>query len=197
MKKAIILLANGFEEIEAITPIDLLRRADIEVLTLKVKSQEDSDDLIVTGSRGIKIIADSFLKDSDIDFNCIIIPGGLDGAENLASNSIVNDLLKKCFYEKILIAAICAAPAIVLYPLGLLKDSIYTCYPGFEDNIKDATYSLERIVLSNGILTSKGAGAAAELSYYIIQLLLDKNKASSVFQTTMQHEKLLERNIKK
>jgi len=178
-KKAIVLLAEGFEEVEAVTPIDYLRRAGVEVTTAAI-----SFILNVKGARGIKIDADTTLaglvEDEDISWDAVIIPGGSNGAANLAASKQTGDLLKDMAAAGKLVCAICASPAVVLSPLGLLAGKEFTCYPGLEEKVKDGKWSDERVVVDGNIITSRGAGTSGEFAIAIIEKLLDKETAKKI-----------------
>ncbi|MDR0502783.1 MAG: DJ-1/PfpI family protein [Treponema sp.] len=172
-KKALVLLADGFEEVEAVTPIDYLRRAGVEVTTASV-----SADLIVTGRwGGIRITADTVLREiagSAGEWDAVILPGGIPGAENLAASKETVALLKEMATAGKLICAICASPAVVLFPLGLLDGKKFTCYPGMEEKLTDALWLPDRVVADGNIITSQGAGTAGEFAIAIIEKLVDE-----------------------
>jgi 4-methyl-5(b-hydroxyethyl)-thiazole monophosphate biosynthesis len=189
-KKALILLADGFEDVEAVTPVDYLRRAGIEVTTVSI-----SENLTVTSKwGGIKMIACTTLtelsKQETSDWDAVIIPGGMPGAANLAASEETGAFLKKMAASGKLVCAICAAPAIVLAPLGLLAGKKFTCYPGMEEKVNstccDASccagskWSDERVVIDENIITSRSAGTAGEFAIAIIENLLDKAAAQKI-----------------
>ncbi|MDR0474758.1 MAG: DJ-1/PfpI family protein, partial [Treponema sp.] len=141
-KNAIILLAEGFEEVEALTPVDYLRRAGIDVLTVAV-----GEGRTVKGARGIPVIADTTLKEcqgtADL-WDAVILPGGMPGSANLAASGETGGLLKKMEAAGKWLCAICAAPALALAPLGLLSGRRFTCYPGMETKVQAGEWSQER-----------------------------------------------------
>lgn len=166
MKKIIIPLAEGFEEIEAITNIDVLRRVNIEVTTVSL------DNLKVKGSHGIVVLADKLIDEVNVEsFDGIVLPGGMPGATNLrADHRIVN--LVKSFNEKgKLVSAICAAP-IVLEKAGVLKGRKATSYPGFDQEMISSNYVADRVVVDKNIITGKGPGAALEFALEVVKYLL-------------------------
>jgi len=166
-KKAVILLATGFEEIEAVTVIDILRRAGIEVIVARLESTE------VTGSHGITVYADKKLDDLKSDFDAVIIPGGLPGAMHLHNSSEVNDFIKIMNSKGVLIAAICAAPSVVLAPLGILDNKNATCYPGdHADFGKSTRYENKAVVEDGNIITSQGPGTSMEFAFAIVKKLI-------------------------
>ena len=179
-KKAVVLLADGFEEVEAVTPIDYLRRAGVEVTTAAI-----TDSLAVKGRwGGLKVTADTTLakiaKQGTGGWDAVIIPGGMPGAENLAASKETGALLKSMAAEGKLICAICASPAVVLSPLGLLKSKKFTCYPGMEEKTKEGEWSGDRVVVDGNVITSRGAGTAGEFAIAIIEKLIDKAAAKKI-----------------
>lgn len=175
MKHVAIMLADGFEEIEALTPVDVLRRADIKVTTVSISNLTN-----VTGAHDINIKADALFN--DIDFNsisCIVLPGGMPGAKNLQQHQKLNDELIRFSNEDKLIGAICAAPMIP-GSLGLLKDKKATCFPGFEDQLIDAKHTNEKVVFDGNILTAKGAGVSMMFALKLVELLTSKEKAKEI-----------------
>ena len=180
MKKVALLLADGFEEVEVVTPADFLRRAGIQVVISSVGGE------LVTGSNNIVIKADSTIDALPADLDGIILPGGMPGATNLAQSEVVTKLLNKMNNDNKLVAAICAAPALVLGGAGLLEGRKFTCYPGFEKEVTAADFSTERVVQDGNIITSRGPGTAAEFSIAVIEYLLGSDAANSVKEGTLQ-----------
>jgi 4-methyl-5(b-hydroxyethyl)-thiazole monophosphate biosynthesis len=180
-KKAIILLADGFEDVEAVTPIDYLRRAGIEVTTASI-----TQSLTVTSRwGGIKITADTLLSQiarQGNDWDAVILPGGMPGASSLAASEETSALLKEMSAKGKLICAICAAPAVVLAPLGLLAGKKFTCYPGMEEKAATANgaWLEDRVVTDGNVITSRAAGTAGEFAAAIIEKLLDKETAKKI-----------------
>jgi len=183
MKKALVLLADGFEDVEAVTPIDYLKRAGIEVTTASI-----SNNLIVTSRwGGIKITADTALTKqiTESGWDAVILPGGMPGAVNLAESSEASALIKKMSTNGKLICAICASPVIVLAPLGLLKNKKFTCYPGMEEKTSDGIRLEDRVVIDGSIITSRAAGTAGEFAVAIIEKLLDKAAAEKIAKSVL------------
>jgi protein deglycase len=180
MKNACVLLADGFEEVEAITPIDYLRRAKIDVKVIGVTGK------IVSGSHGIKVETDSGSEALDKDYDCIIVPGGGRGADNLAASPAVTFLIQRHFAAGALVAAICAAPAVVLHgACGILKGKSFTCYPGLEAKVSGAQFSEERVVIDGNLLTSRGAGTAGEFAEAIVAQLVGQAEADELAQKVL------------
>jgi len=184
-KKAIVLLADGFEDVEAVTPIDYLQRAGIEVTTASI-----SESLTVTSKwGGIKMIASSTLTEIVMrgtdGWDAVIVPGGMPGSTNLAASKETGALLKKMAADGKLICAICAAPALVLAPLDLLAEKKFTCYPGMEEKTTNAKWSGERVVTDGNIITSRGAGTAGQFAVAIIEKLLNKAAAQKIADTVL------------
>lgn len=175
MKKVFVFLANGFEEIEAIATIDVIRRGGIEVTTVSI-----SDDYMVTGAHNIPVKADVLFKEVDYSAgDMLILPGGMPGASNLNAHAGLKDELKKYVASGKKIAAICAAP-LVFGGLGFLEGKKATSYPGFEDTLKGATYVKEGVVVDGNITTGRGPGFAVDFGLSIVSQLAGAEKASEV-----------------
>jgi 4-methyl-5(b-hydroxyethyl)-thiazole monophosphate biosynthesis len=158
----VFFLANGFEELEAIAPIDILRRGGVKVVTAGVGGK------VITGSHGIPVTCDITAEELDYeDINGVVLPGGMPGTKNLAASPIVADVLNYCYKNRIKIGAICAAPS-VLGGLGLLDGARVTCFPGYEDTLKGASVSSEYVVRQGNFITAKGAGVAAEFGLTLL-----------------------------
>ncbi len=164
MKRAVIVLAQGFEEIEAVAPIDLLRRSPVSVTILGL------DSLKVKGSHAITLEADLLLQDYSGDFDALVLPGGMPGTTNLANSPYLIDFVQRADRASKLLAAICAAPS-VLGKAGVLKNRKATCYPGFEDKLTGAAVQKEPVVCDKNIITSRAAGTALPFSLEIIHYL--------------------------
>ena len=168
MPKALVVLAQGCEELEAVTVIDLLRRANIEVISAALSPEP------VIGSRGVVLIADTTLdKAARIDdLDMIILPGGLPGADNLADSPLLVRLLKRMASEEKYITAICAAPR-VLAKIGLLEGKRVTAYPGFidGDHFPGLHYTGNAVEVDGRIVTSRGPGTAMDFALTLIEIL--------------------------
>lgn len=159
-------LATGFEEIEAITTVDMLRRTGIEVSTVAVTEEG----LQVTGAHNITVNADMHIDDTVADGNLtgVFLPGGMPGTLNLEANTQVKELISYCADNDRYIFAICAAPS-VLGHIGLLKGKKATCYPGFESELEGADYSDSPAVKDRKIITGKGPGATIDFASLIVE----------------------------
>lgn len=175
MLKNFIFLAQGFEETEAITVIDLLRRASIEITTVSI-----TGDRTVIGSHQIPIIADTLFEDTDFSSaNFLILPGGMPGSVHLSEHSGLNKLLLKHNETKKNVAAICAAPT-VLGKLDMLQSKNAICYPGFENELYGAKISEQTVVQDSNIVTAKGPGFAVDFGLYLIKLIKGEDAANEV-----------------
>ena len=180
MKKIAVQLAPGFEEIEAITIIDVLRRADLEVTTISM-----TDELKVTGSHDIPVIADTLFHEVDYSaMDMLILPGGMPGSANLDSHRGLREQIIDFNKKHKMLGAICAAP-LVFGHLNLLKGRQAVCYPGFEKELKGAIIGKEPIALSDHILTGRGVGAALKFSLKVVEILTDKEKADSLAEAML------------
>ena len=170
-----MFLANGFEEIEALCPLDLLRRANIEVTTVGIGSE------VIRGSHNITVhadIVDIMYKDSSPDM--IILPGGMPGSKNLDQSRVVDTALKIASKKGAYIAAICAAP-FVLGKRGLLEGKNATCFPGFEDELKGANIVKNSgVVVDGNIITARGMGVAQKFGLTLVSLLKGEEVAKNI-----------------
>lgn len=173
----LVHFAEGFEEIEAITAVDVLRRAGIETLMVSLTGTLD-----VTGSHGISVKTDLLFE--DVDYNkaeMLVLPGGLPGAHNLRAHKGLEKQLLSFGEQGRWIAAICAAPY-VLGELGLLNGKMATCYPGFEKHLKGAETLYEEAVIADNIVTGQGAGPAMKFALKIVEALKGKDLAEELAQ---------------
>jgi 4-methyl-5(b-hydroxyethyl)-thiazole monophosphate biosynthesis len=174
MTKALVILADGFEEIEALTIVDILRRSGVITITAGVSTNP------ITSARNVQLNADKHVNSIDCnDFDMIILPGGMPGAENIDQNKTVERLLQ-CFNKKEkYIAAICASP-FILSNKGLLKDKKATSYPSFENQVNAKEYLDESVVVDGKIITSRGPATAAEFSFKLAELLVGQEKVEEL-----------------
>ncbi len=170
--KVLVPLAEGFEEIEAITVVDVLRRVGIEVVMAGIPGT------MITGSRGVKVIADIMLRDVEPEeFDAIVLPGGYPGFVNLGKSQKILEIIKDFNSKNKIIAAICGAPA-VLSKAGVLEGRKATIYPGMEREIPRPRS--ERVLVDGNIITSQGPGTAMEFAIKIVEVLVGKDKAERV-----------------
>jgi 4-methyl-5(b-hydroxyethyl)-thiazole monophosphate biosynthesis len=169
-----VFLAEGFEEIEALATVDVLRRAKIEVKTIGVDSE------IIESAHNLTVVAD--VRDIKSDFSYlsgIVLPGGMPGVINLQTSAFVKHAIDFCVSENLLIAAICAAPSILGH-MGVLNNKKVTCYPGFEQELKGATVIDQDVCRDGNILTARGPGSAIDFALEIIEYLKDEKTAQKI-----------------
>ena len=166
-----IFLAEGFEEVEALAPLDILRRAGIEVETVSI-----SDNQVVVGSHNVPVLADRILPAVDFDdAEMIVLPGGLPGSTNLDACEDLRAGIKELYDAGKPLAANCAAPMVYGH-MGLLQGLKATCYPGMESNLEGATYTGALVEKDGQFITGKGPAAAFEFGYAIAEHFLGKEK---------------------
>lgn len=164
MVKVAVMLANGFEEIEALAPVDIFRRADFQCDMIGLTS------IRVEGSHAIKVEADSLFDGDLSQYDLIVLPGGMPGSINLRDDDRLIAELQKAVTNGKRVAAICAAP-IVLDRAGLLAGRRYTCFPGKEADIASGSHVENNVVVDGPIITSRGAGTSLEFAYKLVDLL--------------------------
>ena len=176
MKTALILLATGFEETEAVTIIDVLRRGSIEITSASL-----AETLLVKGAHAIEVMADASFSDiKNKSFDAVILPGGMGGTENLLASDDVQDLLQKHADQDKVVSAICAAP-LVLEKAGLLAGKKATIYSGMEDKLHSVSQvRAEKVVEDGQVMTSKGPGTAMEFALALVEKLAGKIMADQV-----------------
>ena len=175
MDKAGILLAEGFEEIEGLTVVDILRRADVEVVTISISDKRE-----VTGAHQITVLADATF--SEVDFaqlNGIILPGGMPGTKNLMEHEGVKQIVKEFYAAGKLVAAICAAPS-VLGQAGILQGKKAVCYPGFEEQLTGAECLTDKVVRDGTVITSRAMGTAIPFGLALIAYFRGEEKAEEI-----------------
>lgn len=179
-------LADGFEETEALCPLDMLRRAGITTVTAAV-GQRSPDDLVVTGAHGISVIADTAACNLDYDGlkpEMILLPGGMPGADNLDNDETVDFFVKKAAGDGAYIAAICAAP-IIPGKRGLLDGKRAVCYPGYEKQLTGAVFTGARVEVDGNMITSCGMGASLEFAHALITLLKGEDMADRLMSAVL------------
>jgi len=175
-KRALLVLADGFEDIEAVAPFDILKRAGVAVKTSSLGSQD------VESARGLRITTDTTLDAiGEEGFDCIILPGGSGGAEKLAKSAKLKILIQKMSKNGKIIAAICASPAWVLAPAGVLDGKNATCYPGAEKSFSAKTnYINEEVVVDKNVITSQGPATALLFGIKIVEILRGSDIADTI-----------------
>lgn len=174
-KKVGMMVANGYEEVEMLTVVDLLRRADMTCDIISVTGEKE-----LTSSHKVTVIADLMYEEADFDsYDALAIPGGMPGTINLGAHAGVCEQLKKACAEGKLIAAICAAPT-VFGKLGLLQGKRAICYPGMEDQLTGADVTYEPAVRDGNIITSRGMGTAIDFGLAILAYFEGEDAAASL-----------------
>ena len=164
MKRSFLFLAEGFEEIEALTVVDVMRRAGMDLKTVSITECHK-----VLGAHGIPVLADILLSEADMEnAEWLIAPGGMPGSTHLSNCETLNRALKQHAQAGGKIAAICAAPAVVLYPLGILDGKEATCYPGFEKECVKAKMSDSPVVVCENVITANGPATALRFALTIV-----------------------------
>ncbi len=207
MAKVAVFIAPGFEEIEAFTVVDYLRRANVSVSLVAVPPENSTkNEIVVVGSHGITVIADNTLRDF-IDLmegkepDAIYLPGGMPGAKNLAANQYLFQLITKMDRKGKLVTALCASPAVVLAQTGILENRKWTCYPGMEENLaeycgsslkaKELTENSRHVkdvpfVLDNNLLTGRGPGTAEQFAMKLVEILTSADTAKEIHDGSCQ-----------
>lgn len=177
MKRVVLPIANGFEEIEAITIIDILRRAGVVVVIAGVTKQS------IVGAHGVKMTADAVVADLSADeFDMLVLAGGYDNAITLSNDATTQKLISTMHKNGKLVAAICAAP-LALHKAGVISGE-YTCYPSVEETIK-GKFVAKSVVESNRVITSRGPATASDFAFYLVEKLVSKAKKEEVQKTML------------
>ena len=180
MKTIFVFLADGFEEIEALTPVDVLRRAGLSVKTVSIMDAQT-----VTGAHHVPVLADMMFADvNPEDAEMILLPGGMPGATNLDAHEELAKMILEFAKAKNTLAAICAAP-LVFGKRGLLEGKKATCYPGFETYLQGAEYTAALVEKDDNIITGKGPGAAMEFAFAIVEKYCGIDKVNELKQGMM------------
>lgn len=188
MAKVYEFLANGFEEIEGLAPVDILRRGGVEVVTVSITGKRE-----VQSSHGITILADTTFEEGGRfdDADILLLPGGMPGSKNLNAHDGVRDAIRRQYESGKRVGAICAAP-MVLGSLGILKGKRATCSPGFEKYMTGAEYTGELFTVDGNIITGEGPAATLPYAYKILSFFIGEEK-SRVLQAKMQYAHLMEK----
>ena len=183
MKKVSVFLADGFEEIEGLTVVDLLRRAGVEVATVSI-----TGDYTIHGAHGIDVQADKLFEDMNYDGqDMLVLPGGMPGTLNLGAHEGLEALLNKFYDERKYLAAICAAPS-VFGQYGFLKGRKATSYPGFEEQLTGAECVTDAVVVDEFVITSRGMGTAIPFSLSLIEVLIGSDKANEIGKSIIYYQ---------
>jgi len=175
-KRALITVADGVEDLECVTLIDVLRRADIEVLVASIEERR-----MITCARGTRLTADAMLVDVLAqDFDLIVLPGGMPGAQHLADFEPLAERVRKQAKAGELFAAICAAPALALQQYGVLRQRRMTCYPAFSDRLSGCTFVDEAVVVDGNCITSQGPGTALAFALTLVEQLVGRGARTEV-----------------
>ncbi len=178
MKKLYVFLADGFEEIEGLTVVDLCRRVQLDCVTVSV-----TGNLEITGSHGIRLFADRLFEDDTLkDADMLVLPGGMPGSNTLLAHEGLKQLLLTYHAQKKYVAAICAAP-MVLGTHGILQGKHATCFPGFEEKLLGATISSSPVAVDENVITSRGFGTAIDFGLAIVETLTDHATAAALSAT--------------
>lgn len=175
---ALVLFADGFEEIEAIGTVDILRRGGMKVISVSI-----NEDAIVTGAHGVQMIADTVINEvANINSTWIVLPGGMPGAKNLYECNAVHALVNSQISRDAYVAAICASPAVVLAQMGVMDGRRMTCYPGFESLCRKSTVESSRSVVDGHFVTANGPSSVANMCYDILKIAKGEAVADEVMQ---------------
>ena len=176
MRKSFLFLADGFEEVEALGVVDVLRRGTIEVKTVSISDKKE-----VTGAHGVPVVADLLLSDvKEEEAEFLICPGGMPGAKNLGDCTALVQMIQKHFDKGGYVAAICAAPALVLSQLKAGRKLRMTCYPGFEKYLPEAEVLTDGVVTDGKVITGKGPGFAIPFGLTVLEQMRSAEVAKEV-----------------
>lgn len=182
MKKVGIFMADGCEEIEGLTVVDVVRRAGFEIMTISIMGKPE-----VTGSHNITFQTDAVSSEVNYDeLDGIVLPGGMPGTLKLGEDEMVNEVIKKFAAENKLVAAICAAPS-VLGAAGILNGKKATAHPGFEEKLTGAEVVYENVAVDGNVITSRGMGTAIDFALAITEYFTDKETVAKVVQGLVYH----------
>lgn len=180
MAKVYEFISNGSEEVEMLIPVDILRRAGVDIQLVSTTGS-----LTVTSAHGVTVIADSLIEDIDVsDADLLMIPGGIPGAENLCNHPLVREAIKSQYESGRLVSAICAGP-MIFGSLGISKGKRCTCYPGFEDHLDGATYTAELVTVDGNVITGEGPAATFPYAYTLCEMLCGKATTDTIREGMM------------
>jgi len=174
MRSVYVFCADGFEEVEGLTAVDLLRRAGVSVTMVSIMGRTK-----ITGARNISVNTDILIEDIKEEADMLVLPGGMPGTMNLGVDVAVTGALKQMNRDGKIVAAICAAPS-VLGKCGILEGKKATCYPGFEDKLTGAEIVNKAVVTDGNVITSRGLGTSMEFGFELIKKLISEEKAEEV-----------------
>lgn len=185
MNTSFLFLAEGFEEVEALSVVDIMRRANLPVTTVSISST-----LQVKGAHNITVTADALFSDIDFsDAEWLILPGGMPGASNLAAHDELGNLLKAQNAKDGNIAAICASPAVVLAPLGILDGKRAICYPGFEKSMALSKIGTKPVESDGNIITANGPATATMFALAIVAHTLGEDAARNIAEGLLLYDR--------
>ncbi len=188
MNKSYVFFANGFEEVEALTTVDIMRRAGMEVTTVSINPTLEAE-----GAHGVRVKADALINEVNLDdAEWLICPGGMPGASNLADCKKLTDALVAQNAKGGKIAAICASPSVIFGPLGLLEGRQAVCYPGMEHGMKGAVVGYKQVAVDGNIITGNGPAAASAFGLAIVKESMGKEKARQVAEAMLLYNQLKE-----
>ncbi|CAD5109044.1 DJ-1 family glyoxalase III [Zestomonas carbonaria] len=174
--RALIAVADGVEDLETVTLMDVLRRAEIEVVVASIEGRR-----MFTCARGSRLTADAMLVDVLAqEFDLIVLPGGMPGAERLAEHGPLSEMVVRQARGGRLFAAICAAPAVALQRYGVLRQRRMTCYPAFSDRLSGCTFVDQPVVVDGNCITSQGPGTALAFALALVEQLVGKGRRNEV-----------------
>lgn len=176
-----LFLADGFEEIEALTVVDILRRADIDVKTVSI-----TNNINVTGAHKICVNADTTIYDIDDSYDMLVLPGGMPGTTNLDNCELLKNMILSAYKNNKFISAICAAP-MIFGKLNLLENKKAVCYPSFEKYLLNAIVTDDKVCVSDNVITSKAAGTASDMAFELVKLLKG-DKCSEKIRLSMYYD---------
>lgn len=176
-----LFLADGCEEVEALTVVDILRRAEVDVKTVSIMGRKN-----IVSSHKIEIMADMLFEEMTEDAKMLILPGGIPGTPNLAAHAGLDQLIRKSVNEDVYLAAICAAPT-VYGEKGLLAGKKATCYPGMEEGLVGASVAYDNVVVDGKFITSRGLGTAIDFGLKLVEILKDKTLADTIANKIVYH----------